>query len=163
MKIYKLKKLALILLSTFFFQCSSDPELIIEQNKNEQAVSNKAKTVNIDPEIEMKFGAILENPYSVANMQKAFNSLKTKQQGFDKISITIKANYLYIRALPKDESELDYLKDLGYELYEYPLDREIIQEGSYYVDPEIGEGKITWQYFVVPVGFEYPNNIQYEG
>ncbi len=95
-------------------------------------------------------------------MQIAFDSLKVKQQGFDNINISITANFLYLRALPKDEGELDYLKDLGYELYEIPLDVEILEEGSFYQDPTLTDEELPWQYFVVPANFGYPSNIQYE-
>jgi len=144
----------------FFTRCTVDSELeFIDIDNNLHSKTLTKASTSVDREIVL--GRKLENPYSVANMQKAFNSIKNQYRGFENVSMNIVANYYYVRVLPKDESELDLLKDLGYELYEYPLDREIIQDGSYYVDPEIGEDKINWQYFVIPVNYKR-NGLKYE-
>jgi hypothetical protein len=170
MKTKKLKLLIVVLTTLFFFQCSNEFEedLIEQENLNElqskksDFASKIGNNNKIQPDQMMRLGIELKNPYSVENMQIAYNSLKRKQQGFDKINISIKANFIYLRALPKDEGELDLLKDLGYELYEYPLDVQILEEGSFYKDSNLTDEQIPWQYFVVPVNFDYPNNIQYE-
>ncbi len=45
--------------------------------------------------------------------------------------------------------------------YDYPLDYEIINLGTTYHDPSLPENAITWQYCVVPVGYNMPD-IQHE-
>ena len=40
--------------------------------------------------------------------------------------------------------------------YDFPLDYEIINLGTYYHDPSLPVDAITWQYCVVPVGYVLP-------
>jgi len=102
-------------------------------------------------------GERLENPYTTENMTKAFNSLyPTKADRVD-----LKTTDLYVRFLPANDQEYDYLHDLGLHLTDHPLDYEIEVEGDWYHDPEIPDGKVTWQYAVVPPDFVFPS-IQYE-
>ena len=54
------------------------------------------------------------------------------------------------------------LMEQGVELLDHPLDYRIVREGDWYHDPSVPEGEITWQYAVVPVGFDFPKNIRYE-
>ncbi|TAF95842.1 MAG: hypothetical protein EAZ47_02895 [Bacteroidetes bacterium] len=55
---------------------------------------------------------------------------------------------------------LDETEDL--ELQDYPMDYELIQDGDYYQDPTLGTEDFHWLYTVVPVGYNFPNGIQYE-
>lgn len=103
----------------------------------------------------------LENPYSVINMQKAYESLK--QSGNLKSTVEIKSTHYYVRFLPKDFDELDSLEqDTTLILFDYPLDKKIIKGGTFYHDPTLSpEQIVTWQYTTVPVGYTFPN-IHYE-
>lgn len=101
-------------------------------------------------------GDKLDNPYTTANVRKAYTSLYPTKSASD-ISST---NY-YVRFLPKDQDEFDLLAGLGVELLDHPVDYEIAREGDYYHDPSVDEDNITWQYAVVPVDFDFPD-IQYE-
>lgn len=42
------------------------------------------------------------------------------------------------------------------------MDYELIQDGDYYQDPTLGTEDFHWLYTVVPVGYNFPNGIQYE-
>ncbi len=111
-----------------------------------------------DVEHEMiVLGDKLENPYSTEAVQDAFSDLyPTKAR--DVVSTTD----LYVRFLPKDEDEYELLtEDLGLELFDHPMDYEIVTDGDYYHDPTIAEDAITWQYAVVDKDFEFPD-VQYE-
>ena len=44
---------------------------------------------------------------------------------------------------------------------DHPLDYDIVVEGDWYHDPQVPEGEVTWQYAVVPIGFEFPD-VRYE-
>ncbi len=112
----------------------------------------------------IQLGEQLENPYSVANMQKAYESLESSDKLKSSIlaSIVIVPSHLYFRFLPTDTVELNILQnDSSLELFDYPLDYEITEDGSYYQDPNITEDNITWQYTTVPVDYQFPN-IKYE-
>lgn len=106
----------------------------------------------------------LENPYIVANMIRAYENLI--DNGQLKLSSVkksdIKITHYYVRFLPKSFEELAILqRDSTLELYDYPLDYEIAEGGTFYQDPEIPLGEITWQYCAVEKKFDFPN-LQYE-
>lgn len=102
-------------------------------------------------------GNRLDNPYTTENMTKALTSLyPTKADRVD-----LKSTDLYVRFLPNDEGEYDHLVDLGVEMIDHPMDYDIVVDGDWYHDPEIPDGKMTWQYAVVPPDFDFPP-IRYE-
>ena len=106
----------------------------------------------------MVLGEQLNNPYSVANMQKALETLSETRSD---MSEDIEPNKLYVRFLPKDTADLSTLDRLELQLFDYPLDYDILQEGDYYHDPSIPDSMPTWQYTTVDVDFDFPD-IQYE-
>lgn len=126
----------------------------------ETSVSTETLPIN---EGMILLGEKLENPYSLQNMTKAYESLsengglKSSDKGKD-----IKPTHLYVRFLPTNREELEMLwAEKKLEFFDYPLDYELKGEGSYYRDPSIPEGKPGWMYTVVPVGFNFPT-VKYE-
>jgi len=105
----------------------------------------------------MELGERLENPYSTTNMSEALAGLYPTRS-----SVELPATDLYVRFLPVSDDDFGRLEELGVELFDYPLDREILTDGDYYHDPSIPEGEISWQYAVVPAGFSFPDGIEYE-
>ena len=102
-------------------------------------------------------GARLENPYKTENITKALHSLyPTKADRVD-----VRTTDLYVRFLPKNEDQLEFLEDMGLRLMDHPLDYEILEDGDWYHDPEVPDDKMTWQYAVVPQDFVFPD-IEYE-
>lgn len=112
------------------------------------------------PEGMMILGEKIKNPYSVENMKKAFDNLRTNNE-FKSLSqedITITTSHLYLRILPKNEEEVNwFIEDTTMEMFDYPLDYEIIKEGYFYQDPDIPFGNPTWLYTTVPVDFKLPD------
>ncbi len=105
-------------------------------------------------------GKQLENPYSVENMKRALSELKSsntlKSSSLDE-DFEIETTHLYVRFLPKNEEELDLLKqDTLLHFYDYPLDYEIISPGICYHDPTLPDTVITWQYTVVSPDYDFP-------
>lgn len=91
-------------------------------------------------------GKQLEDPYSVGNVTKAIANLyPTKANRVD-----VTPTDIYVRFLPEDEQQYQYLVDQGYDLMDHPLDYQIVKDGDYYHDPEVDEEGITWQYAVLP-------------
>lgn len=106
----------------------------------------------------MVLGEKLNNPYSLLNMQAAYDELcKTKSLSSEKLEATD----LYVRFLPKDSTDIAFLQNLDLEFFDFPLDYEIEAYGNYYHDPSVPEGEITWQYTKVKPDFVFPD-IQYE-
>lgn len=131
---------------------------IIWSCQKEEGISpQKTETSSTDDAI--KLGKKLENPYTVENMQKAYNNLS--KGNTMKSSIQIKTTDLYVRFLPASEEEWQQLRDDSLELFDMPLDYEMEEGGTFYHDPEIPTDQITWQYTVVPIDYNFPN-IKYE-
>ncbi len=106
---------------------------------------------------EIELGQKLDNPYSVTNVKKAMTALFPTRA-----SVDVPVSDFYVRFLPEDADDLAMLSDLGLDLFDYPLDREILKTGDYYHDPSVPQGEITWQYAVVPSDFVFPSGIAYE-
>ena len=106
---------------------------------------------------KMELGRRLDNPYSVSNVREALTALYPTRA-----SAGVPVTDYYVRFLPKTTEDLDVLADLGVEMLDYPMDREILKDGDYYHDPEIPEDEITWQYAVVPSDFVFPAGIRHE-
>ena len=103
-------------------------------------------------------GERLEDPYSLDNINLAVRSLYPEKAG----RLDLRPTDIYVRFLPEDDAQMKRLEGLGIELLDHPLDYRIVREGDYYHDPEIGEGRITWQYAVVPASFAMPSGIRTE-
>lgn len=103
-------------------------------------------------------GDRLENPYAVENVTRALNNVYPTRAG----RMAVNPTDMYVRFLPKNESEYDRLSDIGLVLSDHPLDYEIIRDGDYYHDPDLPDDRITWQYAVVKKDFVPPAGIEYE-
>ena len=76
----------------------------------------------------------LENPYTVKNMQIAYESLK--KEGKISSNIEIKTTHYYVRFTPMDSIEYEtVLADTTLALFPYPLDCELT-EGETYIDED---------------------------
>lgn len=106
----------------------------------------------------IQLGEKLDDPYTTANMQAALTKVyPTKAE-----RVSLETTDLYVRFLPQDDAQLQQLRGLDLYLIDHPMDYRIVQEGDYYQDPGIGDDAITWQYAVVPKGFDFPKNIPWE-
>ena len=148
--------LFLALMGTAMIGCQKDDPIVETTSPLVEQTENSGMEENI------KLGRQLENPYSVENMQKAYDNLKSKEALIQKSDIVIETTHYYVRYLPNSEEELGTLKDdTTLELYDYPLDFEIVQNGLHYHDPSIPTEQITWQYCVVEKDYKF-EPIQYE-
>lgn len=98
---------------------------------------------------------LVGNPYSLTKMQQAYVSLYGSATG---VGIT----HHYVRFKPSTFEQLSTLSDLDIDLFDYPLDYEVAQQGDYYNDGVTPAEQIPWQYAVVPSTFSPPAGITYE-
>ena len=102
----------------------------------------------------------LNNPYSVENMQEAYNNLKGNGQ--TESGGNLSPTHLYIRYLPANDNEYQILKDdQELELFDYPLDYEMEEGGLSYHDPNLPDTAITWQDTAVEIGYSF-SEVEYE-
>ena len=96
------------------------------------------------------------NPYSSQNMRYAYNALVTAGE-LQPNSIQLSTTHLYIKALPNNKEDLDAILNCNdLDLFDYPLDYEIVDQGTYYHDPTIPDSGYTYIYTVIPIGYQFP-------
>lgn len=140
----------LFLIGFFLYSCDKDYETGVTTNT---ATSNE----------ETILGKKLENPFSVKNMQIAYDNLKAEGKIQAKSEIEISATHLYVKFKPKNEKELDILKkDSSLALFDYPLDYEIVATGVSYHDPTLPDSIPTYQYSSVKKDYVFPEGVEYE-
>lgn len=129
----------------------------LEQNKTaDESATNYNETFGRS----IVLGKRLNNPYSLKNMQQAYDSLCDAGM-LTRSSGELQPTHLYVRFLPKDSVDFNILDKEKLDLFCYPLDYDVEEWGDYYHDPSIPEDQPTWQYTKVPYGYKFPK-IQYE-
>ncbi len=94
-------------------------------------------------------------PYAVSIMRQAYVSVYGS-------STQAVENALYMRFKPTTFDQLSTLEDQDIDLFDYPLDYEVVQEGDYYNDGVTPAETIPWLYAVVPNSFVTPVGITSE-
>ncbi len=156
----KTKLLFLVLLTLgVFASCKKD--LLEDKNQNSSANTAPQALIfggsNLPAEGLMELGAKLKNPYSVTNMQIAYDELKSLFPDSTAV-LEIRATHKYVKFLPQNQEEYQLLEAIvDIELFVYLLDYEIKKPGVYYRDPSIPEDQPNPQYASVPVDFTLPN------
>ena len=144
----KLRLFALLALAVMV-GCSEEP-LDVHSTEDQHVEVQK------HPDGMMRLGPQQANPYALGNMQQAYTNITGAKA-------ELQPTHLYVRFLPRDEFELQSLRrDTTLELFDFPLDREIVGSGTHYHDPELPADAITWQYCAVPANYAFPESIHYE-
>ena len=124
--------------------------------QNDDIAQNETQVLTEDSDNMTILGEERSIPSSISNMDNAYAFLKSENPNLPEFKA--KTTHLYMRFLPKDEAELDYLKeDTTMIWFETPLHYKVEKQGHYYHDPSLPEDQITWQYIVLEVEKEIPN------
>ncbi len=155
-----------VLLSLFVILESCEKDFLLEKTTTGIAPEKKSNSTfssgddNFAQDL-MVLGRKLKNPYSVDNMKLAYESLRSKFPVLTE-TLNIRPTHLYVKFTPASQEEYQYLESItDVELFEYPLDYEILKRGVYYRDPNTADGLPNPQYASVPVGYTFPN-VSYE-
>lgn len=128
------------------FSCTNEVDFGIE----EEPIATLNDELNLTDGVII--GEKLRNPYSLDVMRQACDLLYPPTRGEDPVSDSlITPNVKYVRFLPTDSTEYRTLSTSGYELFNYPLDYDILGDPSDYHDPNLPPEQITWQYTVMPI------------
>ena len=98
-------------------------------------------------------------------MQKALNNLKESNLSAKSTTnqLQIEATHLYVKFIPKNEEELAILKrDSTLVLYDYSLDYEIEENGSFYREESLPEEQPNYQYCAITIDKELPKGVENE-
>ena len=128
--------------------------LSCKKKPNDFEPEDENNLINIYQSEMIQLGKQLQNPYTVANMQAAYNILKQKY-GESVPDITISTTHRYMKFAPAHDSIYrKMLKDTTVELFSYPLDYEILNTGGlYYHDPNLPDSIPTYQYAAVDLTY----------
>ena len=148
--------------SFFFYGCQEE----LEQLEEEQEALTEEGSSSTELEGELILGDKLENPYSVANMQKALTALNQTSKSYTGKTLSmseIEATHYYIKVLIENQEQLEAFETDSINLSEIPMDVEIEQEGSYYEGEFLTEKKEKqWFYTAIPVDYQLPSDLTYE-
>lgn len=144
----------MLLAALVLASCSREDGIMVKPDPEASTETSEVKVANGEA---MVIGGRLDNPYTVENFNEALSSVYPTRSGGQ-----VSATDYYVRFLPEGTEEYEALQDTGIDLFDYPLDHEIVVDGDWYHDPSLPEEQITWQYAVVPVDFDFPDGIEYE-
>jgi hypothetical protein len=107
-------------------------------------------------ELPTVLGNQLPNPYTTANMAAAYNLVYGTN--YTELPVTD----LYVRFEPNADAQVALLEDsLDLDLYDHPLDHELLQDGDYYVHPGKTVEDLPWLYTTVKPDFQFPAGVPY--
>jgi hypothetical protein len=91
-----------------------------------------------------------KNPYTVENMNKAYMELYGKEGN-------LKATHRYIKFNPTTPEHIKKLEKSGINVYDYPLDYEVIEMGDYYRRQNAPENELYSYYASLGLDKEIPD------
>ncbi|MBR4624914.1 MAG: hypothetical protein IKO56_05200 [Alphaproteobacteria bacterium] len=142
--------------------CSEPLQEAVEIEPTQSTNNTQLSAIDDTEDTPIVLGEKLNNPYTVDNMRKAIEVMNSKRLTKSAISTDIKPTHYYIKFKPKNEADLDKLDaDTAVFYYSFPLDYEILQEGTYYHDPELPNDVPTYQYCAAEVDHKLPD-VEYE-
>lgn len=158
----------LLILIIGFSVVSCENKLIDEilSNRSSLNKTTSARDPDIDDEEEppmyneddmIVLGNQRDNPYEIDNMLYAYSLIGYLSHNFLVGDEEPEVNTIYYRVLPTDSSDLAIISaDTTVLYFDFPLDYDITQWGSYYHDPTVLDSAYTWLYAVVPAGHQLP-------
>src|SRR5688572_21032683 len=161
---------ATLLLAAFLTSCTreEDEKVLLDKlsvvniNSTTDCIENiDIGAYSVETPVPTVLGAPLNGaPFSVDNMKIAAKNLYGTSSGISNTN-------LYMRFRPANDDQLKTLLEFadgnGWDLFDYPLDRDVLTEGDYYPQPDVGENEMPWFYTVITnLNYTYPSGIQYE-
>ena len=127
--------------AVFLAGCSdiSESESDSEKQASEQEIETLA-VENVNSEIVL--GDKFENLFTIEQV-----NARNAASGMEEVE----ANYIYFRCRSNDIEKQKWLNDRFELLSIIPLDREILEGGTIYKDPEIPDGECPWFYLMKPI------------
>lgn len=163
-----LRLLLLILIGILMYSCQNEEEYVQEQTPDLTVSEVIAK----DSLPKIKLGEKLENPYSVANMKRAYESLKEKRAlvtGSSSLAtlsteqdIQIETTDYYVKFWIETDEQKQMLIADSLNLSDIPLDVEVLEEGIQFIDEEAEKEEAHWVYTAVPKNYTFTPDITYE-
>lgn len=146
----------MLVCATLLVSCKKENIETIVSNTSSTNATNSQSMTAIDLEQSTQIGEKLANPFTVENMEKAYDALSR-----NKAAVTITPNMYYVRFLPKTSEELQVLINQGLNLSQTPLDVKVNQYGSTIQSSAIASTEPVWVYTTVKPDYKF-GTIKYE-
>lgn len=130
----------LLLLPALLVTCTIEEEQTIDPVKPPETVNKK-------------------NPYSVENVTQAFENLVARSGGRIKIAVP-STTHNYVQFQPQNLDQVMLLQDLGYDLWDEPLDQYIEYTGDYYQHPGLPDS-LNYFYTLIPENYSITQHVPY--
>ncbi len=124
-----------------FMGCADITENTVSSKAENISHTDKYSIENINSEIVL--GEKIENFFTVEKVNA--------RNAADGIEELVEANYIYFRCRTDDENSQKWLSEKFEFLSIIPLDREILEGGTIYKDPELSEDETPWFYLMRPI------------
>ena len=98
--------------------------------------ASSVRTEGAAPLRQVTLGKHLDSPYLVENVRRAYEAVYPTRSG-----IRVEPTDLYVRFLPAGPEDPDSLEETDIDLFDYPLDYEILSDGDWYHDPSLPEDR----------------------
>jgi hypothetical protein len=144
----------------FFTNCTKEniiyPERLTANNQKSVCFDCDLISFNYQDSIDHLtiLGGDIKNPYLLSNMKAAYLNVYHKDP-----ANSVHTTHLYMRFNPRNYYELARLEEEDIELFDYPLHRELVYEGDYYIQPGKKIEDIPEYYAVVEKGYLVPSRI----
>lgn len=175
MKNFKFTLFVLFSTILVFIGCSDDEVFKNTDSVSNMETKNNSLTMRLnendkpDEHMQIVLGKKLENPYTVKNMQNAFDYYNSVILDSPFKGKKVEATHYYIKINPNTEEQLEMLDDLDNSddenapvLHDYPLDYEILEEGDYYIYPRDENDIYHSAYTLIPIDYRFTENVPYE-
>jgi len=125
-------------------QSAHEPYLILRGG-------SQASTREENEPVETVLGNARTNPYTVTEMTNAWNRI------YGTTITQLPTTHLYVRFAPTSEEDYILLEEaVETQLYDFPLEYEVVVMGDYYPQPGLGEEDWPYFYAVVKPDFQSP-------
>lgn len=160
----------LTLIGILMYSCQNDDESF----KGQMSEPTVSQVLESDSLPQIKLGEKLENPYSVANMKRAYESLKEKRAlvaASSSSSVTtlsteqdieIETTDYYVKFWIETDEQKNMLIADSLNLSDIPLDVEVLEEGIQFIDEETEKEEAHWVYTAVTKDYAFRPEITYE-
>lgn len=142
--------------------------LVIMGSTSLLANASTARQQESETQTKILLGKTLTNPYSVNHMRKAFTEFNKRIPNSPLANKRLLlGTHRYIQINPSNEEHLAQMNSLDgaadgeIVLHDYPLDREILNDGDYFVEPQNESDLYHPVYTVIPMGYVLPEGLPY--
>lgn len=111
----------------------------------------------------MEFADATPNPYTIENMQLAYQELIQAGEIECNNLFNIRVTHKYIKFKPQDTNQYQMLiSDSTLILFDHPLHRKLTRGGTYYRDPSLSPDQFNYQWTCVKADKALPEGVPYD-